>query len=100
MILRDANNSMTSTGPSGSAIAAKIAAKAALILVKAYAEKTDPHYGLMKKLDDYAKKLNIPLVTGVFNDIEHERKNKLFSKIYQHFGYIYLGGDLKVIGRK
>ena len=55
---------------------------------------------LMKKLDDYAKKLNIPLVTGVFNDVEHERKNKLFSKIYQHFGYIYLGGDLKVIGRK
>ena len=54
----------------------------------------------MKKLDDYAKKLNIPLVTGVFNDVEHERKNKLFSKIYQHFGYIYLGGDLKVIGRK
>ena len=55
---------------------------------------------LMKKLDTYAKKLNIPLVTGVFNDVEHERKNKLFSKIYQHFGYIYLGGDLKVIGRK
>jgi len=55
---------------------------------------------LMKKLDAHAKKLNIPLVTGVFNDIEHERKNKLFSKLYQHFGYIYLGGDLKVIGRK
>ena len=55
---------------------------------------------LMKKLDTYAKKLNIPLVTGVFNDVEHERKNKLFSKLYQHFGYIYLGGDLTVIGRK
>ena len=52
-LMADANNSMTSTGPSGSAIAAKIAFKAALILVKAYAEKTDPHYGLMKKLDDF-----------------------------------------------
>jgi len=51
--MADANNSMTSNGPSGSAIAAKIAFKAALILVKAYAEKTDPHYGLMKKLDDF-----------------------------------------------
>jgi len=54
---------------------------------------------LMKKLDTYAKKLKMPLVTGIFNDVEHERKNKLFSKLYQHFGYIYLGGDLKVIGR-
>lgn len=52
-LMADANNSMTSTGPSNSAIAAKIAFKAALILVKAYAEKTDPHYGLMKKLDDF-----------------------------------------------
>ena len=55
---------------------------------------------LMGKLDAYAKKLNMPLVTGVFNDVQHERKNKLFSKIYKHFGYIYLGGDLKVIGRE
>ena len=55
---------------------------------------------LMKKLDAHAKKLKMPLVTVVFNDVEHERKNKLFSKIYKHFGYIYLGGDLKVIGRE
>ena len=55
---------------------------------------------LMKKLDSYAKKLNIPLVTGVFNDVQHERKNKLFSKVFQHYGYIYLGGELKVIGRE
>ena len=55
---------------------------------------------LMNKLDAHAKKLKMPLVTGVFNDVQHDRKNKLFSKIYKHFGYIYLGGDLKVIGRE
>ncbi len=55
---------------------------------------------LMNKLDTHAKKLKMPLVTGVFNDVQHDRKNKLFSKIYKHFGYIYLGGDLKVIGRE
>ena len=52
-IMADQNNSMTSKGPSGSAIAAKIAAKAALILVKAYARQTDPHYKLMSILDDF-----------------------------------------------
>ena len=44
---------MTSKGPSGSAIAAKIAAKAAIILVKAYARQTDPHYKVMSILDDF-----------------------------------------------
>ena len=52
-IMADQNNSMTSKGPSGSAIAAKIAAKAAIILVKAYARQTDPHYKVMSILDDF-----------------------------------------------
>ena len=52
-LMADANNSMTPSGPSGSKIAAKIVAKAALILVKAYARQTDPHYKIMSILDDF-----------------------------------------------
>lgn len=52
-LMADANNSMTPSGPSGSKIAAKIVAKAALILVKAYAKQTDPHYKIMSILDDF-----------------------------------------------
>ena len=52
-LMANANNSMTTSGPSGNAMAAKIAAKALVILLKAYAEKSDPHYGLMKQLDNF-----------------------------------------------
>jgi hypothetical protein len=52
-MMADANNSMTAGGPSGSKIAAKIAAKAAIILVKAFAKQTDPHYKLMSILDNF-----------------------------------------------
>ena len=52
-MMADQNNSMTAKGPSGSKIAAKIAVKAALILVKAYARHTDPHYKVMSTLDDF-----------------------------------------------
>jgi len=46
------NNSMTMTGPSSLPSAAKIAARAALILIKAAARQSDPHYSLVSKLDD------------------------------------------------
>tara|TARA_R100001086_G_C11728483_1_gene228992 strand:+ start:161 stop:643 length:483 start_codon:yes stop_codon:yes gene_type:complete len=55
---------------------------------------------LMKRMNAYAKKNKLLLVTGIFNDVEYERKNKLFSKIYKPFGFIYLGGDLNKIGRR
>jgi len=54
---------------------------------------------LMKRLNKYAKHKHLPLVTGVFNDVDLERKNKLFAKVYKPFGFIYLGGELNSIGR-
>lgn len=47
------NNTMTSGGPSGLAVAGKIAVKASIILTKAMAAQQDPHYGTMKFLDDF-----------------------------------------------
>ena len=52
-IMADQNNSMTAQGPSGSAMAKKIAAKALMIIIKAYARQTDPHYKIMSLLDDF-----------------------------------------------
>ena len=52
-LMSDANNSMTSAGPSNSEMAAKIAAKASIIILKAVAKKLDPHYGLMSILDNF-----------------------------------------------
>ena len=54
---------------------------------------------LMKRLNKYAKQKQLPLVTGVFNDVDLERKNKLFAKVYKPFGFFYLGGELNSIGR-
>ena len=51
MMQRD-NNSMTMTGPSSLPSAAKIASRAALILLKASARRSDPHYAFVSKLDD------------------------------------------------
>ena len=52
MMERD-NNSMTPSGPTSLEIAGKIAIKAGIILTKAAAAQQDPHYSLMKKLDDF-----------------------------------------------
>jgi hypothetical protein len=52
-LMADANNSMTIDGPSNSAMAAKIAAKALVIILKAYARQTDPNYKLMSFLDGF-----------------------------------------------
>ena len=46
------NNTMTMTGPSSLPSAAKIASRAALILLKARARQMDPHYAFVSKLDD------------------------------------------------
>ena len=52
-LMADANNSMTSAGPSNSEMAAKIAAKASVIILKAVAKQLDPHYGIMSILDNF-----------------------------------------------
>jgi hypothetical protein len=57
-LMADANNSMTATGPSNSDMAAKIAAKASIIILKAVARKLDPNYQLMSVLDNFGLTLD------------------------------------------
>ncbi|HAI39270.1 MAG TPA: hypothetical protein DCM40_14715, partial [Maribacter sp.] len=51
--METANNTMTADGPSGSDMAMKIAFMAASIICKAMAAQQDPHYALMKQLDNF-----------------------------------------------
>jgi hypothetical protein len=43
--------------------------------------------------------VNKSKVLEYVNDVDLERKNKLFTKVYKPFGFIYLGGELNSIGR-
>jgi hypothetical protein len=52
-MMETANNTMTADGPSGSDMAMKISFMAASIICKAMAAQQDPHYGLMKQLDNF-----------------------------------------------